>query len=391
MAIPSIALQTAFAHQTASAITPEQQDRLTGTVQTLLSWTFFLWLAMALIIFIFQRQIMTGLKMDKSILLWVTLIIGLAQLWGPILLGVLQGQHNFLWLGWVVILNGVGRFIAIGIFVALLGGHVVGAMTGVLFGIGIATVIAMFQSRSVWWRPKPNFVFDWKSWLSNIVPLTIGLGASQFIFSADVIFVRTILGDNHTGFYVAAGTIGRGIVVFTAPLITVMFPKIVRDLSHGKKTNILAYTVAATAGLCSFAAACCTLLAIFLKHIARSPEIVKNYFPASLYEKLQTHTEAVQVVGQLLPWFVWSMVPLALANVLLNNLLARKHFRVVPYLLIVVAGYLATLTMVGTSFVRVIQILGIFNLLFFVVIAVFTWGPRFKNNSEATLIESPNL
>src|SRR3954470_12531368 len=44
MAIPSIALQTVFAQQTAAAISPEQKDRLTGTVQTLLSWGFFLWL-----------------------------------------------------------------------------------------------------------------------------------------------------------------------------------------------------------------------------------------------------------------------------------------------------------------------------------------------------------
>ena len=34
MGIPSIALQTVLAQQTAAAITPEQKDRLTGTVQT---------------------------------------------------------------------------------------------------------------------------------------------------------------------------------------------------------------------------------------------------------------------------------------------------------------------------------------------------------------------
>lgn len=391
LAIPSIALQTAFAHQAACAISSEQQNRLTGMVQTLLSWTFFLWLTMALSLLVFQKEIMADLKIDKSILLWITLVIGLAQFWSPILLGVMQGQHNFLWLGWVAIINGVGRFIAIGIVLMLLGGRVFGALSGVLFGIGIATVVAAFQTRSVWCRPRPSFNFYWKSWLNDIVPLTLGLGVSQFILGADVIFVRAMLDKNQTGFYIAAGMIGRGIVVFTAPLITVMFPKIVRDLSHGEKTSILAYTVIATAGLCSFAAACCTLMAIFLKHVALSPALVKNYLPISLFEKLQNNTEGVLLISQLLPWFVWCMLPLALANVLLNNLMARKQYRVVPYLLIVMAGYMTTLAIAGTSFVRVIQILGGFNLLCFAVIAVFTWGPQLRKSSDATPIRLADL
>ena len=63
MAIPSIALQTVFAQQTASAIFPEQKARLTATVQTLLSWGFFLWLAIALIVLIFQKSVLNGLAL----------------------------------------------------------------------------------------------------------------------------------------------------------------------------------------------------------------------------------------------------------------------------------------------------------------------------------------
>jgi O-antigen/teichoic acid export membrane protein len=383
MAIPSIALQTIFAQQTAAAISPEQKDRLTSTVQTLLSWGFFLWLAMGVIALVFRKGILVLLEIEQPIALWIAIFLGLAQLWGPILLGLLQGKQNFLWMGWVVIINGVGRFIAVGIIVVLLGGRATGAMFGAVVGIVISFIIAAIQSRAIWLRPKPATAFDWKTWLRTSLPLTLGLGASQFIFSVDPIFVRAVLGKHHTGFYVGAGMIGRGLVMFTAPLIVVMFPKIVHNLSHGKKTNVLGYTVGATAVLCSLAAAGCTVVSIFLQRVAASPEIVKGYLSPALFEKVARETEALQVMGQLIPWFVWCMLPLALANVLLNNLMAQKKFRVVPYLLIVIAAYLLVLTLAGSSFVRVIQILGIFNLVFLGVIAVFTWGRKANEHSGA--------
>jgi hypothetical protein len=35
----------------------------------------------------------------------------------------------------------------------------------------------------------------------------------------------------------------------------------------------------------------------------------------------------VQQATALLPWYAWAVVPLALANVLLNNLLAHSRFK----------------------------------------------------------------
>src|SRR5262249_48649714 len=45
----------------------------------------------------------------------------------------------------------------------------------------------------------------------------------------------------------------------------------------------------------------------------------------------------------LVPWIAWAVLPLILANVLLNNLLARGRFRVVPWSLGVAVGYGITL------------------------------------------------
>lgn len=393
MSIPSIALQTIFAQQTAAAISPEQKEQLTFVTQKLLTWAFYLWLATALIILFFQKNVLVGLKISNPVVLWVTLVVGLLTLCGPILMGVLQGLQNFFWLGWVAILNGAGRFVAVGIFVALLMGGLIGAVCGVAVGVFAAFVIAGYHTRSVWLRHRSRTAVEWKSWLGNTIPLTLGLGASQFIFCVDVIFVQTTIGGA-TGYYVGAGMIGRGLVMFTAPLIVVMFPKIVHSVSHGKKTNLLGYTVLATAGLCSLAAGASTAIAMVLSRLAINPGMAKPYFSPSLYQKLLTHTEALSVLGQLVPWFVWCMLPLALANVLLNNLLARKSFKVVPWLLLVIAAYAVTLKLAGHSFIRVVQILGIYNVIFLAVVALFTWGRKTNENLEinsvATDLEKSN-
>ena len=75
----------------------------------------------------------------------------------------------------------------------------------------------------------------------------------------------------------------------------------------------------------------------------------------------------------LLPWFAWSMVPLTLANVLLNDLLARSRFQVVPWLAAVACGYGLALLRFHDSFLTVIKTLGVSNLVF---LCVTVWFAR---------------
>jgi hypothetical protein len=64
----------------------------------------------------------------------------------------------------------------------------------------------------------------------------------------------------------------------------------------------------------------------------------------------------------LIPLFAWSMVPLAVGNVLLNNLLAHSRFKCVPALIILGVAYWIALQYFHDSFKTVIEVLGVFNL-----------------------------
>jgi hypothetical protein len=74
----------------------------------------------------------------------------------------------------------------------------------------------------------------------------------------------------------------------------------------------------------------------------------------------------------MVPWFAWCLLPLSLANVLINDLLARERYAVVPWLVAVAISYGVALRICHDSFLTVIKTLGVFGLLLVAVCVVFT-------------------
>jgi O-antigen/teichoic acid export membrane protein len=360
MSIPAVGLQGVFAQQTAGSMTPEHERELAGVVRSVVRGTFALWLAIAAAAFAFRHPILTELKIASPAALAITVVIGLAVLWRPILQGLLQGRQNFLWLGNVLIADGIGRLTAVAVIVGLLGHRVAGAMLGVMLGMLFVVSVGGWLCRDCWHGPAAPM--HWAAWLRRVAPLTLGLGVAQFMLAADMIFVQRFFSGEQTGYYGAAGMIGRALVYFTTPVAMVMYPKLARSKATGEKSNALALALGVTALAGAGAALVCTVLPTLPLRI--------------IYDK-----SFLGISGPLVPWFAWCMLPLTLATVLINSLMARSEFRAVPWLLAVAAGYGVTLylRLKGLSdfgadkFPVVIQTLGIFGLLLLAVCAWFSF------------------
>jgi O-antigen/teichoic acid export membrane protein len=183
------------------------------------------------------------------------------------------------------------------------------------------------------------------------------------MLSADMIFTQNFFPREQTGFYAAAGMIGRALVFFTQPLTLVMFPKLARSAATGEKSNALELALGATLLAGGAAAIACTLFPWL-------PLLIVN-------------GKSFLVVAPLVTWFAWCMLPLTLSMVLINSLMARSKFSAVPWLVLVAIGYGVALAMVGrhagsladtqTGLRMMIQTLGVFNVLMFAVCAWFTW------------------
>lgn len=355
MCIPTAPLQMLMAQQTAKALATNRQAELAGMTRMVWLATALLWLIGVVVVLLLQNYILARWKVGNPAGLWVTVLALLFALWVPLFQGMLQGQQSFLWLGWSIMSNSIARFAVAALAVLAFGGLAAGMMTGVLAGMIAAALIAIWQTRFLW-RP-PARPFYWRSLLREILPLMLGCFVVQFLFTADIMFVRAYFPEAQVGFYDSAGTLSRALMWFVLPLAAVMFPRLVHSSAKAEKTNILGLVFAGTAVLSIVGAAALSLLGPLVVRIVNGRQFV-------------------EVASSLLPWYAFAMVPLALANVLVNALLARSSFRIVPWLCLLAVAYVLGLTHFHDSLVMVLKTLGLVNLLLLALCAWFTWSDK---------------
>jgi len=352
IAIPAVGLQTIFVQQAALTESEEHRRELAGAVRSILKAVFFIWLAAAALVLVFQQRILMDYKIRNPAALWALVGAGLFSLWNPVMSGMMMGRQNFLWLGWSTMLSALARLALVAIIVWVLAGHAAGAMCGVFLSMPVTFAIGIWQTQRLWRGDPAPFV--WMPWLKQVLPLTLGMGATTFMFTLDMIAVQRFLPES--GIYGAAGMIGRALMFLVAPMTMVMFPRIVQSAAKSERTDVLAQALGATALLAGSAALFCTFFAEVPLTIVQGP----RYLAAA----------------PLVPWFTWCMLPLTVSNVLVNNLLARQRYAVVPWLVTLACGYTFVLWLepFHRSHLRVIQTLGLFASLYFLVCLWFTWG-----------------
>jgi len=366
MGIPAAGLQTVFTQQTAAALQEDERSRLRSTVRSVLAGILVVWLLFGLCTLYFQRSWVESLKISNPAALWITVTVGLPLLWLPVLRGVLQGRQDFLGLGSVQILDGVGRFTAI-VVIVWLGGQAAGGMAGALIGQCVSLLVGLYLVRDMLLGPRAPF--DGRAWLRRVVPLTLGPGMVLVMTNTDVVFVQSAFSKEVTATgYNPAAMIGLAFLTFTTPLAAVMFPKVARSAALTEDSTAMRHALGGTAVLCAVTALACTLL----------PKLPLQIIFFSNPKFWQS--------APLVPWFAWALLPLILANVLISDQLARERFAVVPWLVLVAAAYVATLVALrptfqtmepALAFRRIVQTLGGFNVLMLLVsIVCGVWTGR---------------
>ena len=353
-------LQIVMAQDAAAAVTKEENARLGRTVRSVTKLLLAIWLIMLLVCVPLRDQIVTTFKITNPVAVWVTMGLVLMQLALPLAQGLLQGVQNFAWLGWSIMLNGLARFVAIAVAVILLKGHSTAALVGALVGMAAAVFVGLWPVRSLFKGERGEFA--WIDWLRRLVPLSAGVGAVLVVMNADMLFIQAHFETDQAKFYAAVAMVGVGLVTFTTPMASVMFPKLVSSVAKGQQSNSFALAISGTALLGIFGALVCTIL------------------PSLPLRILYFNKPEFWVSAQLIPWFMWCMLPVPVANVLVADLLAKRRFEVVPWLVAVAFGYCWSInTYLGTvskvdhfaAFKGVIQRLGIFAILLLLVAAFF--------------------
>jgi len=350
--VPTMPLQMMFTQQAARAEAAGTPGQISYMLRLAFGVTLGLAALLCGVIYLAQGSIEQSLHLPNATELWLVVAILFFSVWLPILSGLLQGLQNFLWLGWTLILTAFGRFGVAAVLVLVLGWYSVGMLTGVLLGSLTGVVLGLWQTRPVWRRQPEAFVL--RPVLAQVIPLLLGFGAVQFLFTADTLFVKAFFPADQTGFYGGAGTLARALLWVVQPLSQVMFPKLVHSATRKEKSNLLGLVLLGTLILAALGALSLTVLRHWVIRFVFTPE----------YEA---------VGASILPWYAWAIVPLALANVLANGVLAKGQFQVVPVLVLLGALYGVALYEWHGSLIQVLQIMGGFNLLLLAVCGWFTW------------------
>jgi O-antigen/teichoic acid export membrane protein len=369
--IPSLGLQTMFAQQTAAALSGDQRGLLMSTVQAVLKATLALWLVLGLVAILGQSTWLQWLKIQGVAAWWATIGLGLTSLWVPVLKGIVQGRQQFPSLGWSFVLDGLGRFVAVTIIVVLLGGQAAGGMAGALLGQVAALAVVGWVARDVLRASGRGFA--WKPWLGRVIPLTIGTGIIQLLSTVDVIYVRAVFGPEASEAYNRGALVGLALMTVATPLVQVMFPKVARSAALTRPSRAMSLALGSTAAVGSLAALICTA----------SPEL-----PLRI---IFIGNPAAWRAAPLVPWFAWALLPLILAMVLINHLLARERYAVVPWMVVVMTVYLGLLALGRTQlptlegFVGLYAVLGTLgacNLTLLIVAVLFTNRERVQVGAE---------
>jgi hypothetical protein len=334
LGVPFSALQTIFARQ-AAAVTNEKGERqLMAATRAILAGTFLAWLFFAVIVLAATRPLSHLLKISNPAALAMTLLMGLTGLWIPIAKGLLQGQHRFGGLGWLQVSDGVGRFATMLAVILLFGGKAAGAMFAALTGQVMTAAIGAGLTRGTWWKPA-GVSFDAKTWMSEAAPLTLGLGTVLLMSSMDMVFVQGLFADTRqTALYGGAMLTGFAIIQFIAPVAMVMFARVAQSVARAEGSNSLKLTLAATVTFGCVAAVGCTL------------------FPEWPLRLMYLGNREMWQAAPLVPWFAWALLPLTVANVLVQNILARARYEAVPWLVLVPGLYAAALCLQAPALVR---------------------------------------
>src|SRR5579885_790953 len=369
--IPTMPLQMVFAQQTAEALATNRRGALALLIRQGWGLTFLAWAVVVLGFVVFQHRVLAGWGLASSTTLWVTLLALLMNLWMPLFSGVLQGRQDFFWLGWASIVGGVGRVaVAVGMVLAFHAGAT-GMMFGAAAGLGAWAGMAMWRSRDLWLAAGESF--DGRAVFRQAAPLMLGFGACQFLFTTDTMYVKAFFPGDAVAAYGVAGTLSRALLWLVLPLATVMFPKIVHAHARLEKTNLLGLVLLGTGilAVCGAAGLCLT-----------GPLVVKWFF------KAQYAAETMK----LLPWYLGAMIPLALANVLVNDLMARGEFKVIPPMVLMAGAYGLTMPVMLRHFPGhlevALQTLGAFNLLLLGVGVWFSFA-RYRAGGGGSGLQDP--
>jgi len=223
----------------------------------------------------------------------------------PVAMGVLQGQERFIPFGFSRLVTALARLIlaaALVYYGLMLKGALIAFPLGILAGVIAALLFIGKSCRAGAAQPPAGLLR--KGWELSFHAL-IAYIAFMSLTSLDLIWVNRTLPAGHAGAYASLSLMRRVVALLPGVAVVVMFPRVARTLSAGRRPDRL---LIHTAGI--VAAACGVLTLIYFFY---GDEVIRFLFG-----------EAYRAAAPLLGWLGLATTGISLSSIWLNYYLADR-------------------------------------------------------------------
>ena len=230
-----------------------------------------------------------------------------------------QGQQQFAWLGGAGLAATLARILFSGVFVSL-GWGVSGAIFGVLLSIGLVWLVGTAYTL----KKLPSYCLRGPQSLDPfpvraVIPVLVANIAFAAMTQLDVVLVNYYFDAEEAGLYAAASILGKAVLYLPGGLVMALFPMAAEQhVEKNASPELLVQAAGLTVLVCGAAALFCGQL---------GPMLVEAFYGPQ-YSK----------AGDLLSYYVWAILPMALVMVAEHFLIAKGRV-VFAWLFLAVAPF----------------------------------------------------
>jgi O-antigen/teichoic acid export membrane protein len=357
-AIPATALQLAIARQTAIYADRGELDSIAALLRRASRKAGLAAVVVLVAMLALSPWLRNYLQLATAGPIYVTAVMVGIGIVIPVAAGALQGLKRFGWMSATSIAAPLIR-IAAGVALVWAGWKASGALCGTFAGNVAMLVLSGFALAAVLRRKVAAQTLDTAGVYRYLLPTLISLACYAGLVNLDLIIVKHYFKPEEASQYAAASLFGRAVGWLISPLCTVLFPHVWDENRHEANRALLLKFLLAAAGLGIAAACVCTVT-------------------SGLLTKLLLGRADAEVTA-LIPLCAWAMLPIGVANVFLNFVMARGRYGFLVSFVTTAVLYLVGFALWHDTLRHVVAIVAVFGVATLALFVAITYGKSAKS------------
>ena len=232
---PAQVMSTFLVKQTSRLNVEGRQNEIAWLVRRMVLYEAITGAAIALALFLLLPGISSFIYLSSTFPVFLLMAGVVISLISPVGYATSQGLQRFR-LNAAYAVSGPVTKLALGIILVVAGFGILGALGGVLVGLMIALIVAIYSIRDVIrLRPVPIPGAELRKMRGSVLHVIIAVTCLTIMINIDIILARQYLDPNTAGLYAVCSMLSKIILFLPSSINIVIYPKL--TAAHAKKSG----------------------------------------------------------------------------------------------------------------------------------------------------------